>query len=47
VDHGCKEKFSGYAKSIKYMIMHVNVESSGCAGAHSQLHVAPPLNNNT
>jgi len=24
--------------------MHVNVESSGCAGAHPQLHVDPSLN---
>lgn len=23
--------------------MHVNVESSGCAGAYPQLHVDPPL----
>lgn len=43
MDHGCKEKFSGYAKCKIYSIMHVNVESSGCAGAYPQLHVDPPL----
>ena len=42
-EQGCKEKFSGYAKRKKYSIMRVNVESSGCAGAHPQLHVDKPM----
>jgi len=39
---GAKRNFQG-AKFKKYSIIHVNVESSGSAGAHPQLHVDPPL----
>jgi len=43
VNHGCKEKFSGYAKCNKYKVICANFEISGCAGAHPHLYIDPPL----